>query len=136
MPWVMFGVTLAAIVAMLMGVGAILEWSATGRVPRAMRPVVALVDAVRSRLRPPPEPIPPILYSLELRRISAELARVESDNQFAKANRVNACRWAYDRVLLDYCRAVDVPVMTDVVPLTSAQRLDLETELIGAGHDW
>lgn len=136
MAWLMFGVTLGSIIAMLLSVGAILEWSATGRVPRLVRPFARAFDAVRQRLRRQPEPLPAVLLSLELRRISAELAKAESTDQFAKATRVNACRWAYDRVLIDYCRAVDLPVVTDAIPLTAAQRLDLETELVGAGHGW
>ncbi len=136
MAWVLDAFALAGVVVMLVGVGAVLEWSASGRVPRSGRPFVWVIDHVRDRFRRRPEPIPPVLLSLELQRIARELARTEAGNQFAKATRVNACRWAYDRVLLDYCRAVDLPVMTDVVPLTASQRLDLETELVGAGHGW
>lgn len=136
MAWVMYLVAVASIVAMLAAVDAVLEWSATGRTPRVARPLVRVLDRLHARFGRKPEPIPPVLLALELRRIARELARTEADNQFAKATRVNACRWAYDRVLIDYCRAVDVPVMTDVVPLTPEQRLDLETDLVGAGHGW
>lgn len=136
MEWVGLGVMIAGIVALLAAIGAVLDWASTGRVPRVARPFALLWDGLRRRLRRRPEPLPPVLLSLELRRISYELAKAESTREFAKATRVTACRWAYDRVLLDYCRAVDLPVMTDTVPLTASQRLDLETELVGAGHGW
>lgn len=136
MAWVAFLVALATVVAGCVGVSVLLDWAVSGSVPRLLRPVARLLERARDPFRRRPEPLPPVLLSLELVRISAELAKVEAGNQPAKATRVNACRWAYDRVLLEYCHAVDVPVPTEQVPLSEHDRLELETALVGAGHGW
>ena len=90
----------------------------------------------RSR-RPVPQPLPPVLIALELRRLELEIRRVEEGDAPHQAARLRAVLAAYDQLLLELCERVDVP--TDDVglpPLPSRERLTLEAELVAAGHDW
>ncbi len=98
-------------------------------------PIARVAELVPWRRRPA-EPIPPVLIGLELRRLAEDIRRVEDGNQPAKAARLAASTWAYDYVLLDYCRSVNVPLPAERAPLTKRQRFDAEEALIGAGHDW
>ena len=80
--------------------------------------------------------MPPVLLGLELRRLAAEVERVEGGDQPAKAARMAACQWAYDHVLIEYCQRVDIPVPRERAPLSSGQRIEAEAALIYAGHEW
>lgn len=102
------------------------------RIGAPLRRAAALVPWRRREV----EPIPPVLLGLELRRLAEDIRRVEDGNQPAKAARLAASTWAYDYVLLDFCRSVNVPTPAERAPLTKRQRFDAEEALIGAGHDW
>ena len=87
--------------------------------------------------RPVPQPLPPVLIALELRRLEVEIRRVEEGDAPHQAARLRAVLAAYDQLLLQLCQRVEVP--TDDVglpPLPSRERLTLEAELVAAGHDW
>ncbi len=119
-----------------------LYWGVTGR-PRW--PFVGLarrIEDAQERRRPPREPIPPVLLGLELRRLGAEMQRIDASDLPAKAMRLRATTAAYDYVLLECCRSLEVPVPvpdpTDPVntPLTSDQRFTAESSLLAAGFTW
>ena len=132
------------IVATFGAAWSVLEWFATGRPPRSVRWVA---DRVRPRLphhlrrrRREPEPLPPVLLGLELRRLGAEVQRIDSSDLPAKAMRLRAATAAYDYVLLEACRSLEVPLPGKAspigTPLTQDQRLAAETSLVGAGFTW
>jgi hypothetical protein len=110
----------------------------SGDVPRALRPVAtALERAVRLvRPRRAVEPVPPVLLTLELRRLAAEVRRIEEGCQPHRAARLAAALGAYDRVLLELCATADVPAPRGLPPLSPHARLDLETDLGASGVDW
>lgn len=113
----------------------LLDWLVTDEPPAGLRrPVRWLGRHLRHRRGR--EPLPPVLLALELRRLAVEIRKVEDGNQPAKAARLAASRSAYDYVLLEYCRSLDVTVPADHAPLTDHQRFSVEEALIGAGHDW
>lgn len=120
----------------LLAESAVFRWVTTGDSPRGLsRPVAWLSAHLRHRAAPL-EPIPPVLLGLELRRLTEAYLRVEQGDAPHKAARLAACAAAYDEVLLQYCRRLDVPVPAARVPLSSVQRLHVEAELIGAGAQW
>jgi len=126
--------------------GEALNWFIDGRPPRLLRPLATRlrphaerVSAWRRRVlgRPQPQPLPPVLIGLELRRLEREIRRVEEGDAPHQAARLRAVLAAYDQLLIQLCERVDVP--TDDVglpPLPSRERLTLEAELVAAGHDW
>jgi hypothetical protein len=136
------------IVATFGAAWSVLEWFATGRPPRSVRWVADRVGPrVPRRLRlrgrrrrSEPEPLPAVLLGLELRRLGAEVQRIDSSDLPAKAMRLRAATAAYDYVLLEACRSLEVPLPgTDGpigTPLTQDQRLAAETSLVGAGFTW
>jgi hypothetical protein len=113
-----------------------LRWWNTGEPPRVLRPAVDRAQAWLDGRRPAPEPIPPVLLALELSRLAAQVRYVEESDLPRKAERLMAARLAYDHALRDYCRAVDIPVPTAIRGLSREQRFDMESALIGAGHEW
>lgn len=106
--------------------------------PRALRAtgrrLRRLGDRVRRRREP--EPLPPVLLTLELRRLADDIRLVESGNQPHRAARLGAALAAYDRVLLELCLTADIEAPTSMTPLHHSVRLDLETELVASGMDW
>src|SRR6476661_11289953 len=112
------------------------RWLTTGQPPRLLASAVARAQVLRASRRPAVEPIPPVLLALELSRLAGHIRRVEEGNQPRKAERLMAARLAYDHALRDYCKAVDIPVPTAIRGLSREQRFDMESALIGAGHDW
>lgn len=126
--------------------GEALNWFTGGEPPRLLRPLarrlqphVERAEAWRRRVfgRPQPQPLPPVLIGMELRRIELEIRRVQEGDAPHQAARLRAVLAAYDQLLLELCARVDVP--TDDVglpPLPSRERLTLEAELVAAGHDW
>lgn len=88
------------------------------------------------RQRRPEEPLPPVLLGLELARMAEHLRQVEEGNQPWKAERLAAITLAYDLVLRDYCRSVDLPVPEGRGSLSRSQRFDMESALLTHGHDW
>ena len=113
-----------------------LRWWNTGEAPRVLRPAVDRAQAWLDGRRPAPEPIPPVLLALELSRLAAHVRYVEESDLPRKAERLMAARLAYDHALRDYCRAVDIRVPTAIRGLSREQRFDMESALIGAGHEW
>jgi len=126
--------------------GAALQWFCEGEPPRLLRPLVVRLRPRADRLsawwrrvrrRPEPQPMPPVLLTLELRRLEGEIRRVEDGDAPHQAARLRAVLAAYDQLLIQLCQQVEVP--TDDVglpPLPSRERLTLEAELVAAGHDW
>jgi hypothetical protein len=130
------------IVATFGAAWSVLEWFATGKPPRTVR---WLADRLRPRLRrfrlfrrrrPEPEPLPPVLLGLELRRLGAEVQRIDGSDLPAKAMRLRACTTAYDQVLLECCRSLEVPLPAESAPLSRDQRFDAESSLVAAGFTW
>ena len=126
--------------------GEALTWFSEGEPPRLLRPLVRRLrphaeQARRWRRRvlgrPEPQSLPPVLLTLELRRLEGEIRRVEQGDAPHQAARLRAVLAAYDQLLIQLCQQVEVP--TDGVglpPLPSRERVTLEAELVAAGHDW
>jgi len=112
------------------------RWLNTGQPPRLLRPGVRRAQRWLDERRPPPEPLPPVLLALELSRLAAHVRFVDNADEPNKAERLMAARLAYDHALRDYCRAVDIPVPPAIRGLSQEQRFDMESALIGAGHEW
>ena len=83
-----------------------------------------------------PEPVPPVLLVLELRRLAAEVQRIEVSVQPHRAARLAAALAAYDHVLVQLCGHAEVPTPIGLLPLDPRDRLGLETELVASGVDW
>ena len=115
----------------------ILMWVLSGEPPSLVRRAgERLAARWPRRRRSRATPLPPILLGMELRRLGGEIRRVEESNLPAKASRLAACATAYDHVLIEYCRSVDLPVPAERGPLTPSQRFEAESALICTGHDW
>ncbi len=123
--------------AVLVALGIVLlRWILTGEAPDRLQPALDRARRLLGRARPVPEPLPPVLPALELRRLAAHVRYVEESDYPRKVERLAAARLAYDYVLRDYCRAVDIPVPTAIRGLSREQRFDMESALIGGGHEW
>ena len=96
--------------------------------------LLAVIAGVRRR--EPEQPLPPVLLGLELARIAEHVRRVEAGDQPSKAERLAAVTLAYDLVLRDYCRSVDLPVPEGHGSLSRSQRFEMESALLTQGHDW
>lgn len=126
----------AGLVTVFAAAWSALEWFATGRLPAPLAFLAERVEAARARRRPPPEAMPAALLGLELRRLGGELQRIDASDLPAKAMRLRACTAAYDYVLLECCRTLDVPVPADHTPLTHSERFNAESSLLSAGFSW
>ena len=73
--------------------------------------------------------------SADLTRLGADLDRIERSDLPAKAARLRASGLAYDLVLVDACRALEVPLPGEP-PLRPGERLVAELELARAGLRW
>jgi hypothetical protein len=117
-----------------------LFWGVTGRAKWPFVTLARRLEAARERRLPPHEPIPPVLLGLELRRLGAEMQRIDASDLPAKAMRLRATTAAYDYVLLECCRSLEVPIpdKSDPVntPLTNDQRSTAELSLLSAGFTW
>lgn len=113
-----------------------LVWAVLGRPFWPFKGLARRVEDARERRRLPSEPMPTVLLGLELRRLGAEVQRVDASDQPAKAMRLRACTAAYDYVLLECCRSMEVPVPGTATPLTPAQRFNAESSLVEAGFTW
>lgn len=116
--------------------GEALRWFLEGEPPRLLRPLADRVGAWRSRRRPPATALPPVLITLELRRLEAEIRRVEASDAPHRAARLRAVVAAYDQLLLQLCESLGVETHVGLPPLASGQRLSIEAELVAAGHEW
>jgi len=126
--------------------GGAVAWFSEGKPPRLLGPIVRRLQPHSERLRawrrrvfgrPLPQPMPPVLIALELRRLEGEIRRVQDGDMPHQAARLRAVLAAYDQLLIQLCERVDVPTHdVSLPPLPSRQRLTLEAELVAAGHDW
>jgi hypothetical protein len=116
--------------------GELLRWLGDGEPPRLLRPVAERARVWRERRRPPKVELPPVLITLELRRLAAEIHRVEESDAPHRAARLRAVVAAYDQLLLQLCESLGVETHVGLPPLPSGERLTLEAELVAAGHDW
>lgn len=116
--------------------GELLRWLGDGEPPRPLRPLVSRLRAWRDRRHPPPVELPPVLITLELRRLEAEIRRVEESDAPHRAARLRAVVAAYDQLLLQLCESLGVETHVGLPPLPSGERLALEAELVAAGHEW
>lgn len=107
-----------------------------GLVRQVLGQAIDLVEDLRGRLRPRPEPLPPVLLALEVRRLAEELRALEDSDAPHKAERLAARTMAYDLALRDYCRALQIPVPPGHRGFSRDQRFELETALISSGNDW
>jgi hypothetical protein len=73
---------------------------------------------------------------MELRRLEAEVLRVEAGDAPHRAARLRAALAAYDQLLIELCESVGVETDVGMPPLPSGERLALEAELVAAGHEW
>jgi len=113
-----------------------LRWLGEGEPPRLLRPLARRCSAWRARRRPPSTELPAVLLTLELRRLEAEIRRVEASDAPHRAARLRAVVAAYDQLLLKLCEQLGVETPRGLTPLPSGERLALEAELVAAGHDW
>ena len=112
----------------------LLGWLLDGVTPRPVRAVAALRPArsgpaVTDQARA-------VLLELELRRIADCIQAEYAGCQPAKAERVRSWVIAYDRVLLELCEVSEIPPPRRGLPLSAAQRFDLEHALVGSGRSW
>lgn len=128
----------------------LLRWYGGGAPPRVLRPLRRPVCWALSRLRllvdalvaaglltrVRSEPVPPVLLGLELRRLAAEVRRIEATDQPHRAARLAAALAAYDSVLVDLCRHAEVVTPVGLLPLDPRHRLNLEADLVATGMDW
>lgn len=115
-----------------------IRWAGGGPAPRLFRPLVPVVTRAWGRVhrRREPEPLPFVLLAMDLRRLEAEVRRVEAGDAPHRAMRLRAALAAYDALLLELCERVGVEAPAGLTPLPSGERLALEAELVAAGHDW
>ena len=130
------GVLVALPGAWFVAQGEVLRWLGDGEPPRLLRPLADRITAWRERRRPASAELPPVLITLELRRIEAEIRRVEASDAPHRAARLRAVVAAYDQLLLQLCDNLGVETPVGMPPLHSWQRLALEAELVAAGHEW
>lgn len=132
----------------------VIRWFGGGEAPRAFdrlrRPGARLAARISSAgagvldglervglaRRHRPEPVPSVLLALELRRLGAEVRRIEAGDQPHRAARLAAALAAYDHVLVQLCAQARVPTPTGLLPLHPRHRLDLEADLVASGLDW
>jgi hypothetical protein len=122
------GIVVVALVTLMLGVtvGGVLYQHETA----------ALLRRLALRVSPPPEPPagPPIeRIARDVRRLRPELLAPTPGTPMAR--RIGICR-AYDDLLADACRALDVPDTLSGLPLGTerdAERLRVEHELDAAG---
>lgn len=134
---------LAAYVVTLTGalwlVAGLVAWFCGGRPPVLLRPLVRWAEPLVARLpgrRRHPDPLPPVLLELELRRLAEGVQLAADSCQPAKAERLQAWTGAYDLALVDYCGSLGLVPAGCRAPLSAGERFDLESRLIGAGYDW
>lgn len=132
--WLMFFVALSAPIGMMLVAFGFLRWVPRQELPPRLARLLAPVTRQVAARRPVPEPLPPILIALELRRIADQLALAERSDQPHKAQRLDAWRGAYDLALADLARTLGEE--PPAPPLSPTERADLELTLVGAGHSW
>ncbi|NHN55212.1 hypothetical protein G9U51_05340 [Calidifontibacter sp. DB0510] len=105
-------------------------WMGTSPMPGRARPVATPVaDTEGRRSRRPIEQL-----AEDLRRIGDELTRLRSADGYARRHRREATALAYDDVLRECARALEVPVPP--CPFDDVMRLQVEADLARAGLLW
>ncbi len=87
----------------------------------------------------PPQPTSPPLQQLvaDLQRLEREAERLLADDSvLARGQRLIAVRHAFDLVLLDAARALEVPLPAQRAPFTRDERFMATIELTRAGLRW
>ena len=87
----------------------------------------------------PEEPVAPPLQRLvaDLHRLESEAEQLlEDESVLARGQRLIAVRTAFDMVLIDAARALEVPVPQERAPFTSEQRFRVSIDLTAAGLRW
>ena len=89
------------------------------------------------RPEPPVVDDPVTRLIADLRRLEGDVEELLADEQIiARGQRLQAVLIAYDLVLLDAARALDVPPPRRRAPLPRSDRVVLRAELAIAGLDW
>lgn len=94
-----------------------------------------LGDRPWRRRTPQPTVAPLERLSADLHRLTGQLELLERTNPPAKCARMKATTLAYDGVLLDACRALEVDTVAQP-PLKAVDRLVAEAELAQRGLRW
>ncbi|MGL4178560.1 MAG: hypothetical protein ACRCSN_21080 [Dermatophilaceae bacterium] len=128
----LFALPVISFVALFAG----LNWLTGGDPPRPLQPLLAARQHQARRRHVEPEPLPTVLLGLELRRIAADVHRIETGCQPHRAARLEAAMAAYDTVLLQLAVSNDVPTPPHRPPLSARSRLEVETGLVSSGVDW
>ncbi|MBD0293342.1 MAG: hypothetical protein ICV70_07190 [Jiangellaceae bacterium] len=94
--------------------------------------------SVWRRARPPagPDPFQTLTVQSRLSRLAGEINRLEEESRsgrWARAHHLTAAQAAYDDVLVEACRLLDVPV-PDATP--AVRRVLAESELRSRGWSW
>lgn len=87
----------------------------------------------------PAEPTAPPLERLvaDLRRLETEAERLLGDSTvLARGQRLLAVRMAFDLVLMDAARALDVDLPHERAPFTSEERFRVSIDLTASGLVW
>lgn len=98
-----------------------------------------LGDLARSLLRrarpvPGPDPFETLMIQSRLTRLAGEIQRLEQDGgRWARAHHLSAAHGAYDKLLADACRLLDIPVADATPPV---RRVLAESELRARGWLW
>ena len=97
--------------------GELLRWLGDGEAPRMLRPLTRRVAAWRARRCPAATELPVVLLTLELRRLEAEIHRVEASDAPHRAARVRAVVAAYYQLLLQLCDRLGLETPDGLTPL-------------------
>ncbi len=87
----------------------------------------------------PTEPTAPPLQRLvaDLQRLETEAERLLGDaSVLGRGQRLIALRIAFDLVLMDAARALEVPLPHEKAPFTSDERFQVSIDLTAAGLRW
>lgn len=110
---------------------------AAGLLGHLDRPAASL-GKVWHRLRPTqeqPDTVSVEQLAADLHRLANLLEQTYQTEQPAKMARLTAASLAYDYVLLDACRTLEIPT-PQTAPLQAVDRLETEAALARSGLDW
>ncbi len=103
-----------------------------GRLTRAGR--LSRLTEVRPGIAPTTAPLAAV--AANLRRLALLIETTEEANQPALIARLQAVTLAYDDVLLEACRVLEVEPPVERAPLSPIDRLTVDAELARAGLQW
>jgi hypothetical protein len=88
----------------------------------------------RSRPSSGPDPFETLTIQTRLTRLAGELNRLEQEGgRWARAHHLSAAQDAYDHLLAEACRLLEVPIPDATPPV---RRLLAESELRSRGWSW